>query len=173
MAHNMLHNHGSSMHDGDDDQAGDDQNRAQPGDHHERGEGAPIKFDQLDTVNYLHSDNKADGSAVEHFILQVNGFEQNGAHVTVPGFGSDFGMYFIIDATLAPSTGAPVFSSLNIALMVDPGNNDGAPSSTQSGGASFANGTAGDFALATGSLVSASLALNADPVAGTRHANFV
>jgi hypothetical protein len=167
VAHNNLHNRVHGM---DHD---DDQDQARPGrdDHHGRDES--VTFNQFDTVNYLHSDNKADGSAVEHFILQVSGVEQNGAHVTLPGLGSDFGMYFIIDATLAPSAGAPVFSSLNIALMVDPGNNDGAPSSTQAGGASFANGTGGDFALATGSLVSASLALNGDPVPGTRHANFV
>jgi hypothetical protein len=168
MAHNNLHDRGQRTDHDDDDQA-----RPGQDDRHERGERAPVTFNQLDTVNYLHSDNKADGSAVEHFILQVTGFEQNGAHVSVPGFGSNFGMYFIIDATLAASTGAPIINSMNIALMVDPGNNDGAPSSAQAGGASFANGTGGDFALATGSLVSASLILNADPVAGTRHANFV
>lgn len=168
MTHNNLHDRGHGMDHDDDDQARPGQDGR-----HERGEEASVTFNQFDTVNYLHSDNKADGSAVEHFILQVKGVEQDGVHVSLPGLGSDFGMYFIIDATLAPSTGAPIFSSLNIALMVDPGNNDGAPSSTQAGGASFANGTGGDFALATGSLVSASLSLNADPVAGTRHASFV
>src|ERR1700722_1323669 len=68
--------------------------------------------------------------------------------------------------------GPPVLSKLDIKLMVDPGNNDGAPSATQAG-VGFANGTMGDYALATGTLVSAALSINAIPVPNTRHANFV
>jgi hypothetical protein len=162
MAHDMAHDHGHKMHrDGDQDEA-----------HHERDEKTPVTFNQFETVNYLRADINADGSGVEHFILQVKDVAQNGVHVSLPGLGTDFGMYFIIDATLAPSNGAPIFSKLNIALRIDPANNDGTPSATQSG-ASFANGTVGDYTLATGSLVSAGLALNAIPEPGTRHANFV
>jgi hypothetical protein len=142
-------------------------------DHQDPGEGRPVTFDQFDTTNYLHADNKADGSASEHFILQVNAVEQSGEHVSLPGLGSDFGMYFIIDATLLPANGGPpVFSKLDVKLMVDPGNNDGTPSATQAG-VGFANGTAGDYALATGTLVSAALSINAIPLPNTRHANFV
>ncbi len=121
----------------------------------------------------MHADNKADGSASEQFILQVNGVERNGAHVSLPGLGSDFGMYFVIDATLLPNNGGPpVFSQLDVSLMVDRGDNDGAVSATRAG-VGFAHGTAGDFALATGTLFSAALAINAIPVPNTRHANFV
>ncbi len=127
--------------------------------------GKPVTFDQFDTTTYLHSDNAADGSFVEHFILQVNGFELNGSPVTLPGFGSHYGMYFLIDA----AGSATAFASLNVALMVDPGNNDGTPSATQQG-IGFSNGTHGDFAVATGTMVSASLSQDAQ---GTRHANFV
>jgi len=125
----------------------------------------PVTLDQFDTTTYLHSDNAADGSFVEHFILQVNGFELNGAPVTLPGFGTHYGMYFLIDA----AGGGGTFTSLNVALMVDPGNNDGTPSATQQG-IGFANGTQGDFAVATGTFVSATLSQDAQL---TRHANFV
>ena len=167
MAHGISHEH---SHGTDDD---DDTVQAGRHHHHERDDGPPITFNQFDIANYLHADNKADGSATEQFIFQVTGVEQNGAHVTLPGLGSDFGMYFIVDAVLDPSNGAPPhFSKLDISLMVDPGNNNGAVSATTDG-VGFANGTRGDFALATGSLVSAALRINADPVPNTRHANFV
>jgi hypothetical protein len=168
MAHNALHKNGldQTLDDGREDQSGRD-------DHQDRGEGRPVTFDQFDTTNFLIGNNKADGSASEQFILQINGVERNGAHVSLPGLGSDFGMYFIIDATLLPANGGPPnFSQLDIKLMVDPGNNDGAVSATTAG-VGFANGTGGDFALATGTLVSAALAINADPLPNTRHANFV
>ena len=81
------------------------------------GAGAPITFNQFDIANYLHADNKADGSATEQFIFQVTGVEQNGAHVTLPGLGSDFGMYFIVDAVLDPSNGVPLTASLAACLI--------------------------------------------------------
>jgi hypothetical protein len=134
-------------------------------------EPASATSDTMDVTTYLHSDNKADGSFTEHFILQVNGFELNGSPVNLPGFGSAFGMYFLIDATGQTANGATTFNSMNIALMVDRGNNDGAPSSTEFGGTTFANGTHGDYALATGTLVSAGI--DVDPATGTRHPHFV
>jgi hypothetical protein len=54
-------------------------------------------------------------------------------------------------------------------LIVDTGNNEGTPSATQQG-IGFSNETHGDFAVATGAMVSASLSQNAQ---GMRHANFV
>jgi hypothetical protein len=151
------------------------------GDHHQFGDdgegggldhGKSVSFDQFDTTTYLHSDNAADGSFDEHFILQVKGFELNGSPVTLPGFGSHYGMYFLIDATGVGTPTGTTFTSLHVALMVDPGNNDGTPNATEDG-IGFANGTCGDFALATGTLYSATLAQNDDPTPQTRHANFV
>jgi hypothetical protein len=132
-----------------------------------------VTFDQFDTTTYLHSDNAADGSFNEHFILQVNGFELNGSPVSLPGFGTHYGMYFLIDATGHPGPGgANGFDTLDIALMVDPGNDDGTPGATEEG-IGFSNGTCGDFALATGTYHSATLVQNDDPTPQTRHANFV
>ena len=129
----------------------------------------PVTFDQLDFTTYLYADTK-DTSFTEHMILQVNGLEFHGAPVTVPGLGSHFGMYFLIDATGHNIAGVTTFDTMHIALMVDPGNNDGAPSSTISGGATFANGTSGDLTLATGTLVSANIVTDSS---GTKHPDFV
>ena len=131
--------------------------------------GKSVTFDQFDTTTYLHSDNAADGSFVEHFILQVNGFELGGSPVALPGFGTHYGMYFLIDATGSGASGTTVFDSMHIALMVDPGNDDGTPSSTEQG-IGFSNGTHGDFALANGTLKSAGIVVGSD---GTTHPHFV
>lgn len=130
----------------------------------------PVTFDQLDFTTYLYSDTKTDTSFTEHMILQVNGLELHGTPVTVPGLGSQFGMYFLIDATGHNVAGVTTFDTMHIALMVDPGNNDGAPRSTISDGAIFDNGTSGDIALATGTLVSANIVTDSS---GTKHPDFV
>jgi hypothetical protein len=124
--------------------------------------GKPVTFDQFDTTTYLHSDNPVGGTFDEHFILQVNGFELNGSPVSLPGFGTQFGMYFLIDATgHAGPGGAAAFDTMHIALMVDPGNDDGSPSATQQR-VGFSNGTDGDFALATGTLRTATIVQGPD-----------
>ena len=139
------------------------------GERHEDAHDTPVTFDKIDATAFLYADNHADGTFVERFVWQMNGLENGGAPVDLPGLASRFGMYFIADATGHAIAGRTVFDTLNVALMVDPGNNDGTPSAT-AGGLTFANGTPGDYALARGSLVSAALARDAD---GTRHANFV
>ena len=145
-----------------DDQAG-------RGELHEDDHDTPVTFDKIDATAFLYADNHADGTFFERFVWQVNGLENGGVHVDLPGLGSRFGMYFIADGIGHAVAGRPVFDTLNVTLMVDPGNNDGAPSATVDG-FTFANGTPGDYALARGSLVSAALSRDAD---GTRHANFV
>lgn len=129
----------------------------------------PVTFDKFDVTTYLHADNNADGSFLERFILTVNGFELNGAPVNPTGFGTKFGMYFLIDATGQATNGVTTFNTMDIALMVDHGADDGVPSSTQAG-IGFENGTDGDFALLHGTLVSATLDISPD---GTRHPNYV
>jgi hypothetical protein len=135
--------------------------------HGEDGPGKSVTFDQFDTTTYLHSSSAANGTFDEHFILQVNGFELHGAPVELPGFGTHYGMYFLIDAT--GHGGGAVFDSMNIALMVDRGDDDGTPSATEQG-VGFSNGTHGDFALATGVLKSAGIVVGSD---GTFHPDFI
>jgi hypothetical protein len=129
-----------------------------------------VTVDQMDITTYLHSDLAADGSFTENLTLKVECFELNGSPVNLPGFGPNFGMYFLIDATGQTTNGVTSFNTMHIALMVDRGNNDGALSSSEFGGVSFANGTCGDYALATGTLSSAAIQVDPD---GTRHPNFV
>ncbi len=61
--------------------------------------GKSVTFDQFDTTNYLHADVATDTSFVETMILQVYGFELKGSPVDLPGFGTHYGMYFLIDGT--------------------------------------------------------------------------
>src|SRR5690348_5709205 len=68
-------------------------------------EARPVTFDTFNLTTYLHADNPADGSADEHFIFRVDALTQDGAPVGLPGLGTHFGMYFVLDATLAPSNG--------------------------------------------------------------------
>ena len=130
----------------------------------------PVTIDQIDMTTYLYADSKPDNSFTEHMILQVTGFEFHGSPVIVPGFGSKFGMYFLVDASGHNPGGVVTFDTMHIALMVDRGNNDGAPSSTVGGGATFANGTIGDVKLLTGTLVSAGITTDSG---GTKHPDFV
>jgi hypothetical protein len=132
--------------------------------------GSAFTADTINTTNYLQAIHLTNGSFVETFILQINGFQLNGQPVTAPGFNSNYGLYFTINATGQAAS----FNTLNIALMADPGNNDGTPSAGITG-VSFSNtgptGVADDVTLGTGTLVSASLTFN--PVTMVRNAHFV
>ena len=84
---------------------------------------------------------------------------------TPAGFGSSYGLYFeFIDQGIGgPPPHILNFTSISMALKADPGNHNGAVSSTVSG-IGFANtgptGEADDIVLATGSLVAGSLFLD-------------
>jgi hypothetical protein len=108
-----------------------------------------------------------------NFLEQITGFTLNGMPVATPGLNGplgaagSYGLYLTMQ-TLTASIGPPntyQYLSGHVALMLDPGNNDGAASSTPSG-LTFANpaGTADDITLATGSLVSGHYSLNPTPL---------
>ena len=130
--------------------------------------------DTLDTTTFLRSFVQPGGSFVEHFLMPVTGFTNNGQTVLPKGFDTAYGLFLTIDATggVNPATGvANQFTSLQATLWADPKNNDGNPTATLDGGAVFSSGMANDIVLATGTLISASLSL--DPATMTRHADFV
>jgi len=166
----MAHNHLNKPNGGRDSDDGPDGAGNGGEGHHEHGEEAPITFNQIDATAYLHADNHANGTFDEDFVWRVTGLEQNGVHVDLPGLGSKFGMYFIAHTTGHATPGGLVFDTFNVALMVDPGNNDGAVKATTAG-ITFANGTSGDFALARGTIVSGTFF--PPDATGTRHADFV
>ena len=126
-------------------------------------------------VNYLHSIVKGDGSFVEHLIDPITGISFGDA--SVPGLNSGFGLYLSVDATGTIVAGKTTFSTLDISLMADVGNNDGTPSATLGtasapGTVAFSNpaGVADDITLGSGSLISASMYRD---TALTRHATYL
>ena len=139
--------------------------------------GGSFTADDITTVNYLHSIVMGDGSFAEHLIDPITGFSLGGAPVSVPGLNSSFGLYLSVDATGTIVAGKTTYSMLDISLMADVGNNDGTPSATLGtasapGTLAFSNptGVADDIVLGSGSLLSASMSLDA---AGTRHATYL
>lgn len=107
-----------------------------------------------------------------NFLEQITGFTLAGMPVATPGLNGpagaagSYGLYLRMQ-TLTASIGPPHtyhYLSGHVALMLDPGNNDGAASSTPAG-LTFANpaSTADDITLATGSLVSGHYSLNPAP----------
>lgn len=112
-----------------------------------------------------------------NFLEQINGFTLNGAPVATPGLNgtpgaaASYGLYLTMQ-TQTRFIGPPntyQYLSGNVALMLDPGDNNGAASATLTG-LTFANtgptGAADDITLATGTLVSGHYVLN--PAAGIR-----
>jgi hypothetical protein len=127
---------------------------------------APV--DTLDTSTFLRAVVQPGGtSTVERFLLPVTGLENNGQPVTPRGFGSLYGLFLTIDATLAANS----FTSLNVTLWADPKNDASNPGVSETSDPAFANGMANDIVLATGTMVSGSLSF--DPATGIRHADFV
>jgi hypothetical protein len=144
-----------------------------------RGAGSAFTADAIDGTHYLYDIGPiANPSPVLHtvnFLEQITGFTLNGTPVVTPGLNGppgsagSYGLYLTMQ-TLTASIGPPNtyrYLSGHVALMLDPGNNNGAASSTLSG-LTFANpaGTADDITLATGSLVSGHYTLN--PAQGIR-----
>ena len=108
------------------------------------------------------------------FIEPITSFTLGGNTVNTPGLNGalgtagSYGLYVRMDLqTLAVGTTTPAFQYLSgtVRLMADPGHDDGALSSTTAG-LFFANGTANDITLATGSLVSGTYTFS--PAAGIR-----
>ena len=133
--------------------------------------------DAIEATHYLYDIAPiANPSPVLHtvnFLEQITGFTINdGMPVATPGLNGPLGMpgsygLYLTMQTLTASIGPPntyQYLSGHVALMLDPGNNDGAASSTPSG-LTFAHpaATADDITLATGSLVSGHYSLNPAP----------
>ena len=132
------------------------------------GQGSSFTADAIETNTYLAGVAQANGTTFKQ-ILQITGFQLNGQPVTAPGLNSNYGLYFDISGTTQVSAGVPTYTSLSISFLADPGNNDGTLSATNAAGPIFSNGTSDDFVLASGTLVSASLSMDAAGI----HAHYV
>ncbi|HUN41863.1 MAG TPA: hypothetical protein VMU81_16385 [Acetobacteraceae bacterium] len=129
--------------------------------------------DTIGTSNFLRAVITPDLKGTLQFLLPVTGFEDKGQPVMPPGFDHEYGLYLAIDGSILanPNGSANTFTSLNISLWADPGNNDGTPSVSETRDPSFSNGSTNDILLATGTMVSASMSINPDTL--VRSADFV
>ncbi len=135
--------------------------------------GSSFTADAIQYTNNLRSVVQSDSSFVSHRVDPITGFTLAGNPVVPAGFGSSYGLYFdIIDTGFSTPTSLTFLSS-TIALKADPGNQNGAVTST-SAGISFANtgtnGTADDITLATGIMISGVAGLI--PATGQRITHF-
>ena len=122
--------------------------------------------DTLDGSNFLRAVHSADGTlTVENFLMPVTGFQNHGQPATVDGYGKTYGLYLEVEAVLVGST----FETLTSQLWLDPHNNDGTPTVSDTNNPAFAT-TKGDSLLATGTMVSATLGTAPN---GIRTADFV
>jgi hypothetical protein len=126
--------------------------------------------DTIDASSYFRSVIQPNNSFALHWIMPVTGFENNGQPVMPSGFDKDYGLYLTIDASgnIGTSSTSGDYTSLNVTLWADPKDNGGTPSANETDGATFSNGTANDIVLATGTMVSASMMI--DAATGTRSA---
>ena len=120
--------------------------------------------DAIEATHYLWAMGSTINTYTVHFLEQITGFTLGSSPVAPPGLNGtpgapgSYGLYLTMQ-TQTRFIGPPNtyrYSGGQLALMLDPGNNNGAASSTPSG-LTFANtgptGTADDITLATGSLV--------------------
>jgi hypothetical protein len=132
------------------------------------------------TTDFLLNAPSAPGSSVgtDTFILQINGFSENGVAIPVPGLGTSFGLYIEGTVTVqATPSGGSVYGPGTISLVLDPTNNDGTPAAvwdttTETGLVGFSNpeNTLNDITLATGNFVSGSFGVQSN---GQDGVNFV
>ena len=138
------------------------------------GTGSAFTADTILGTHYLYSVGSMTNTYPVNFLEQITSFTLNGTPVATPGLNGlagapgSYGLYLTMQ-TQTQFIGPPntyQYLSGHMALMLDPGNNDGAPSSTPSG-LTFANtgptGAADDITLATGTLVSGHYSLNPTP----------
>jgi hypothetical protein len=129
------------------------------------------------TTDFLLNTGNAANVGSDTFILQINGFSENGVAVPVPGLGTNYGLYIEGTVAVQGSGTASVYGPGTISLVLDPTNNDGTPAAvwdptTQTGLVGFSNpeNTLDDITLATGNFVSGSFGPQSN---GQNGANFV
>jgi hypothetical protein len=140
------------------------------------GAGSAFTADGIVGLHYLYDVTPPAGSPALYnvdFIEQITQFTLNGVPVATPGLNGppgapgSYGLYLSMQAVAQQSGATRIYHSLTVSLMADPGNNDGAVSSTLANGVAFANtgptGTADDITLATGSLISGRFTQNPAP----------
>lgn len=143
---------------------------------------AAFSADAMSLTNYIRTTNTNDLATLKQTSTgtqyqTINGFTLDGAPVSAPGLGSAYGLYFkIVSGVMFPINGSgavvgpAAYYQLDIQLVADVGHDDGSVLTNAAGiGFSNAAGVTNDVVLATGSLLSASLAMNPN---GSRNARY-
>lgn len=135
--------------------------------------GSPFTADTFKFSNNLRSVVQPNSSFVSERIDPVTGFTLAGNTVSPPGFGSAYGLYFDIFDTGFSTPTSLKFLSSTFTLKADPGNQNGALTSTPAA-IGFANtgttGVADDIVLASGTMISGVAGLI--PATGARTTHF-
>jgi hypothetical protein len=130
--------------------------------------GSAFTADTIHESGHLLDVTQPDGTHTAHRYEIITGFSLNGSPVLPAGFDSSYGLYFeITDQGIGgPPPHILNFTSIDMTLKADPGNQNGAMTATldPTPRVGFANtgptGEADDIVLATGSMVTASLSLD-------------
>jgi hypothetical protein len=144
---------------------------------------AAFTADGIAVTNYIRTANVNDLTTLRQTfsgsqLQTINGFTLGGVSMTAPGLNSSYGLYFHINPAgsfpinaSGAVVGPAVYSLLDMQLFADVGRDDGSVVINSTGiGFSNTAGQANDVVLATGSLLSASLAVSPT---GTRNAHYL
>src|SRR5215469_2416887 len=106
------------------------------------GAGSSFTANGIVGLHYLYDDTPPAGSPAlynVYFIEQITEFTLDGKRVATPGLDGlagapgSYGLYLSMQAVAQQSGATRIYHSLELSLMADPGNNDGAVSSTVAG----------------------------------------
>jgi hypothetical protein len=134
---------------------------------------AAFTADGITVSNFIRTTNVNNLTSLQQTftgdqLQPITGFTLSGAPVNVPGLDSAYGLYFRIDPAgsfpinaSGATIGPPTYTKLDLQLVADVGDDNGAVLNTATGiGFSNPGGVSNDVVLATGSLISASLSGN-------------
>jgi hypothetical protein len=147
------------------------------------GGSGPFTADTMTVKNYILTTNTNNLTTLRQTFSgdqfqSITGFTLGGSSVVVPGLNSAFGLYIHINPagsfpinSSGATIGPPTYSTLDMSLIADVGNDDGSLFSTPAGiGFSNPAGEQNDVTLASGQLISAALGADAQ---GDRFAHYL
>lgn len=131
------------------------------------GAGPAFTADTIVASDYVYAVQAASNNVpyASSFVFAITGFTLGGAPVSVPGLGTNYGLYFRIEETDQLINGLGTTIDGTVSLFADLTNNDGAPSVTLANHLAFANpaGVADDILLGSGPILSSAFRV---PVGG-------
>ena len=147
------------------------------------GGSGPFTADAMTVKNFIRTTNTNNFTTLRQTFSgdqfqSITGFTLGGSSVVVPGLNSAFGLYIHINPagsfpinSSGATIGPPTYSTLDVSLIADVGNDDGSLFSNAAGiGFSNPAGEQNDVTLASGQLISAAFGVDAQ---GDRSAHYL